>query len=148
MCYDEELLGLYTILWDPMRAIRMDLRMQHISTVKAILMHEHRAVLPATKCHNQIELTPTFPSDMSRTSGTVDGPGEDDICNEKYSQSLIWTRSYEVVLSKAFEVKLFGMQFTVITLSDLYGSHNMERIFKIFLIITTFLFDNLKKLIW
>lgn len=38
--YDEGLLGLYNFLWDRMRAIRMDLRMQHIFNQGAITMLE------------------------------------------------------------------------------------------------------------
>lgn len=38
--YDERFLGLYNFLWDRMRAIRMDLRMQHIFNQEAITMLE------------------------------------------------------------------------------------------------------------
>lgn len=38
--YDEELLNLHNFLWDRMRAIRMDLRMQHIFNQQAVVMHE------------------------------------------------------------------------------------------------------------
>lgn len=38
--YDAEFLGLYNFLWDRMRAIRMDLRMQHIFNLGAITMLE------------------------------------------------------------------------------------------------------------
>lgn len=38
--YDDKFLGLYNFLWDRMRAIRMDLRMQHIFNLNAITMLE------------------------------------------------------------------------------------------------------------
>ncbi|KAH7431739.1 hypothetical protein KP509_08G063500 [Ceratopteris richardii] len=38
--YDEELINLHNFLWDRMRAVRMDLRMQHIFNQDAVLMHE------------------------------------------------------------------------------------------------------------
>lgn len=38
--YDERFLGLYNFLWDRMRAIRMDLRMQHIFNQESITMLE------------------------------------------------------------------------------------------------------------
>lgn len=38
--YDDRFLGLYNFLWDRMRAIRMDLRMQHIFNLEAITMLE------------------------------------------------------------------------------------------------------------
>lgn len=38
--YDDSFLGLYNFLWDRMRAIRMDLRMQHIFNLEAIRMLE------------------------------------------------------------------------------------------------------------
>jgi len=38
--YDERLLRLHSFLWDRMRAVRMDLRMQHIFNREAITMHE------------------------------------------------------------------------------------------------------------
>ncbi|KAH6768895.1 SAC3/GANP/Nin1/mts3/eIF-3 p25 family [Perilla frutescens var. frutescens] len=38
--YDDIFLGLYSFLWDRMRAIRMDLRMQHIFNLEAITMLE------------------------------------------------------------------------------------------------------------
>lgn len=43
--YDERFLGVYNFLWDRMRAIRMDLRMQHIFNQRAITMLE-QMVLP------------------------------------------------------------------------------------------------------
>ncbi|KAK4405622.1 SAC3 family protein B [Sesamum angolense] len=38
--YNDRFLGLYNFLWDRMRAIRMDLRMQHIFNLEAITMLE------------------------------------------------------------------------------------------------------------
>ena len=38
--YDDRLLGLYNFLWDRMRAVRMDLRMQHLFNLGAITMLE------------------------------------------------------------------------------------------------------------
>lgn len=38
--YDNKFLGMYNFLWDRMRAIRMDLRMQHIFNLQAICMLE------------------------------------------------------------------------------------------------------------
>lgn len=38
--YDDRFLGLYNFLWDRMRAIRMDLRMQHIFNIEAIRLLE------------------------------------------------------------------------------------------------------------
>lgn len=38
--YDDRFLGMYNFLWDRMRAIRMDLRMQHIFNQGAIIMLE------------------------------------------------------------------------------------------------------------
>lgn len=38
--YDDRFLGIYNFLWDRMRAIRMDLRMQHIFNQGAIVMLE------------------------------------------------------------------------------------------------------------
>lgn len=38
--YDDRFLGIYNFLWDRMRAIRMDLRMQHIFDQGAITMLE------------------------------------------------------------------------------------------------------------
>lgn len=38
--YDDNFLNIYNFLWDRMRAIRMDLRMQHIFNEDAIFMLE------------------------------------------------------------------------------------------------------------
>lgn len=38
--YNDKFLGIYNFLWDRMRAIRMDLRMQHIFNQGAITMLE------------------------------------------------------------------------------------------------------------
>ena len=43
--YDERFLGIYNFLWDRMRAIRMDLRMQHIFNEGAIAMLEQMVLL-------------------------------------------------------------------------------------------------------
>lgn len=42
--YDERFLGVYNFLWDRMRAIRMDLRMQHIFNQGAITMLEQMVI--------------------------------------------------------------------------------------------------------
>lgn len=42
--YDDRFLGLYNFLWDRMRAIRMDLRMQHIFNLEAITMLEQMVI--------------------------------------------------------------------------------------------------------
>ena len=46
--YNENFLGIYNFLWDRMRAVRMDLRMQHIFNHEAILMLE-QMVLSITR---------------------------------------------------------------------------------------------------
>ncbi|CAM6115629.1 unnamed protein product [Calypogeia fissa] len=38
--HEDDLLAVHSFLWDRMRAVRMDLRMQHIFTEEAIVMHE------------------------------------------------------------------------------------------------------------
>lgn len=38
--YDDDFLSMYNFLWDRMRAIRMDLRMQHIFNQDTIQLHE------------------------------------------------------------------------------------------------------------
>lgn len=38
--YNDNFLGMYNFLWDRMRAIRMDLRMQHIFSQESITMLE------------------------------------------------------------------------------------------------------------
>lgn len=43
--YDDRFLGTYNFLWDRMRAIRMDLRMQHIFNQEAITMLEEMVCL-------------------------------------------------------------------------------------------------------
>ena len=43
--YDDSFLGMYNFLWDRMRAIRMDLRMQHIFNLEAITMLEQMVCL-------------------------------------------------------------------------------------------------------
>lgn len=47
--YNERFLGLYNFLWDRMRAVRMDLRMQHIFNQGAITMLE-QMVCPLSLC--------------------------------------------------------------------------------------------------
>lgn len=48
--YDDKFLGLYNFLWDRMRAIRMDLRMQHIFNLEAISMLEQMVCLFLGAC--------------------------------------------------------------------------------------------------
>ncbi|XP_052191221.1 SAC3 family protein B isoform X2 [Diospyros lotus] len=55
--YDEKFLGLYNFLWDRMRAIRMDLRMQHIFNLKAIKMLEQMIRLHIIAMHELCEYT-------------------------------------------------------------------------------------------
>ncbi|KAJ6800285.1 SAC3 family protein B isoform X3 [Iris pallida] len=53
--YDENFLGIYNFLWDRMRAVRMDLRMQHIFNHKAILMLEQMIRLHIAAMHELCE---------------------------------------------------------------------------------------------
>lgn len=46
--YSDRFLGIYNFLWDRMRAIRMDLRMQHIFNQGAITMLEQMVL---TQCN-------------------------------------------------------------------------------------------------
>ncbi|KAJ0730764.1 putative proteasome component (PCI) domain-containing protein [Helianthus annuus] len=55
--YDDKLLGLYNFLWDRMRAIRMDLRMQHIFNLGAITMLEQMIRLHIIAMHELCEYT-------------------------------------------------------------------------------------------
>ncbi|XP_044498043.1 SAC3 family protein B isoform X3 [Mangifera indica] len=55
--YDERFLGLYNFLWDRMRAIRMDLRMQHIFNREAITMLEQMIRLHIMAMHELCEYT-------------------------------------------------------------------------------------------
>lgn len=55
--YDDTFLGLYNFLWDRMRAIRMDLRMQHIFSSKAITMLEQMIRLHIIAMHELCEYT-------------------------------------------------------------------------------------------
>ncbi|XP_074316030.1 SAC3 family protein B isoform X2 [Silene latifolia] len=55
--YDDRLLGLYNFLWDRMRAIRMDLRMQHIFNLKAITMLEQMIRLHVIAMHELCEFS-------------------------------------------------------------------------------------------
>ncbi|XP_073138097.1 SAC3 family protein B [Henckelia pumila] len=55
--YDNRFLGLYNFLWDRMRAIRMDLRMQHIFDLQAIRMLEQMIRLHILAMHELCEYT-------------------------------------------------------------------------------------------
>lgn len=55
--YDERFLGLYNFLWDRMRAIRMDLRMQHIFNLGAITMLEQMIRLHIIAMHELCQYT-------------------------------------------------------------------------------------------
>ncbi|XP_028796315.1 SAC3 family protein B [Neltuma alba] len=55
--YDERFLGMYNFLWDRMRAIRMDLRMQHIFNQGAIAMLEQMIRLHIVAMHELCEYT-------------------------------------------------------------------------------------------
>ncbi|MCE0480487.1 hypothetical protein HAX54_037378 [Datura stramonium] len=55
--YEESFLGLYNFLWDRMRAIRMDLRMQHIFNCEAINMLEQMIRLHIIAMHELCEYT-------------------------------------------------------------------------------------------
>ncbi|XP_075101226.1 SAC3 family protein B [Nicotiana tabacum] len=55
--YDDSFLGLYNFLWDRMRAIRMDLRMQHIFNHEAINMLEQMIRLHIIAMHELCEYT-------------------------------------------------------------------------------------------
>ncbi|XP_020274576.1 SAC3 family protein B isoform X2 [Asparagus officinalis] len=53
--YGESFLGIYNFLWDRMRAVRMDLRMQHIFNREAILMLEQMIRLHIIAMHELCE---------------------------------------------------------------------------------------------
>ncbi|PIA39351.1 hypothetical protein AQUCO_02600065v1 [Aquilegia coerulea] len=55
--YDDQFLGMYNFLWDRMRAIRMDLRMQHIFNEDAITMLEQMIRLHIIAMHELCEYT-------------------------------------------------------------------------------------------
>ncbi|KAL0388736.1 UNVERIFIED_CONTAM: SAC3 family protein B [Sesamum radiatum] len=55
--YNDRFLGLYNFLWDRMRAIRMDLRMQHIFNLEAITMLEQMIRLHIIAMHELCEYT-------------------------------------------------------------------------------------------
>ncbi|XP_077218164.1 SAC3/GANP/Nin1/mts3/eIF-3 p25 family isoform X2 [Tasmannia lanceolata] len=55
--YDDKFLGIYNFLWDRMRAIRMDLRMQHIFNRDAITMLEQMIRLHIIAMHELCEYT-------------------------------------------------------------------------------------------
>ncbi|CAN6482648.1 unnamed protein product [Victoria cruziana] len=53
--YDDKFLNTYNFLWDRMRAVRMDLRMQHIFNSDAITMHEQMIRLHIIAMHEFCE---------------------------------------------------------------------------------------------
>lgn len=55
--YDDRFLGLYNFLWDRMRAVRMDLRMQHIFDLEAVKMLEQMIRLHIIAMHELCEIT-------------------------------------------------------------------------------------------
>ncbi|XP_008438746.2 SAC3 family protein B isoform X2 [Cucumis melo] len=55
--YDEKFLGIYNFLWDRMRAIRMDLRMQHLFNENAITMLEQMIRLHIIAMHELCEFS-------------------------------------------------------------------------------------------
>ncbi|XP_013628742.1 PREDICTED: uncharacterized protein LOC106334902 isoform X3 [Brassica oleracea var. oleracea] len=55
--YNENFLGMYNFLWDRMRAIRMDLRMQHIFNREAITLLEQMIRLHILAMHELCEYT-------------------------------------------------------------------------------------------
>ncbi|XP_038723108.1 SAC3 family protein B isoform X2 [Tripterygium wilfordii] len=55
--YDDRFLAIYNFLWDRMRAIRMDLRMQHIFNQEAITMLEQMIRLHIIAMHELCEYT-------------------------------------------------------------------------------------------
>ncbi|XP_056866534.1 SAC3 family protein B isoform X2 [Raphanus sativus] len=55
--YNEKFLGMYNFLWDRMRAIRMDLRMQHIFNREAITLLEQMIRLHILAMHELCEYT-------------------------------------------------------------------------------------------
>ncbi|XP_071701316.1 SAC3 family protein B isoform X2 [Rutidosis leptorrhynchoides] len=55
--YNDRFLGLYNFLWDRMRAIRMDLRMQHIFNLGAITMLEQMIRLHIIAMHELCQYT-------------------------------------------------------------------------------------------
>nr|XP_043639664.1 SAC3 family protein B isoform X2 [Erigeron canadensis] len=55
--YDDRFLGLYNFLWDRMRAVRMDLRMQHIFNLGAITMLEQMIRLHIIAMHELCQYT-------------------------------------------------------------------------------------------
>ncbi|KAH9311915.1 hypothetical protein KI387_026950, partial [Taxus chinensis] len=55
--YDDEFLSIYNFLWDRMRAIRMDLRIQHIFNQDAIAMHEQMIRFHIVAMHEFCEYT-------------------------------------------------------------------------------------------
>ncbi|KAM7278240.1 hypothetical protein ACFE04_005374 [Oxalis oulophora] len=55
--YDDRFLGMYNFLWDRMRAVRMDLRMQHIFNQDSIIMLEQMIRLHIVAMHELCEYT-------------------------------------------------------------------------------------------
>lgn len=55
--YDDDFLSMHNFLWDRMRAIRMDLRMQHIFNREAITMHEQMIRFHIIAMHELCEYT-------------------------------------------------------------------------------------------
>ncbi|KAK4783693.1 hypothetical protein SAY86_008067 [Trapa natans] len=53
--YDDQFLGLYNFLWDRMRAVRMDLRMQHIFNLESMKMLEQMIRLHIIAMHELCE---------------------------------------------------------------------------------------------
>ncbi|OWM74176.1 hypothetical protein CDL15_Pgr008488 [Punica granatum] len=53
--YDDRFLGIYNFLWDRMRAVRMDLRMQHIFNIESVKMLEQMIRLHIIAMHELCE---------------------------------------------------------------------------------------------
>lgn len=52
--HEDDLLSVHNFLWDRMRAVRMDLRMQHIFGEDSITMHEQMVSVNPRGLHLQI----------------------------------------------------------------------------------------------
>jgi hypothetical protein len=68
--YNDNFLGMYNFLWDRMRAIRMDLRMQHIFSQESITMLE-QMVCHCSVFFSVLKLFSTSSSEKTKAS-TVD----------------------------------------------------------------------------
>jgi hypothetical protein len=68
--YNDNFLGMYNFLWDRMRAIRMDLRMQHIFSQESITMLEQMVCHCSVFC-SVLKLFSTSSSEKLKAS-TVD----------------------------------------------------------------------------